>query len=257
MNETAKKDVLRETDAEAIRLAKTLIATARHGALAAMPGASDGHPNVSRVQLSTDGDGTPVILVSALSPHMAAVITNPRSSLLVGEPGKGDPLAHPRMTIMTLARRVERGQPEHDRIRRRHLARHPKAELYVDFGDFAFFRLEIVSASLNGGFGKAYALTADDLAMAGDIDGMATLEPGAVAHMNDDHAEAIALYAVKLAGADEARWRIATMDCEGMDLAASDRLVRVFYPEPLAMAADLRKLLKRMVDDARNEDFPS
>lgn len=251
MSETPEKKVLRETDDEAIALAKHLIGTARHGALAALPAQTGGFPNVSRVQLSTDFDGVPVMLVSALSPHMSAVMQNPECALLLGEPGKGDPLAHPRMTIYATAKRIERGTEDHGRIRRRHLARHPKAELYADFGDFAFFRLEPDSASLNGGFGKAYALTASDLEIAGDAAGIMAIEAGAVAHMNQDHRDAIALYAEKLAGADPGKWRLATMDSEGMDLALGDRLIRVAYPEPLKSAARLRTVLKEMADMAR------
>ncbi|MFX3680279.1 MAG: HugZ family protein [Hyphomicrobiales bacterium] len=250
MGEAEKKSVLRETDGEAIRLAKTLIATARHGALAVHP-SDDGFPGVSRVQLSTDFDGTPVILISALSPHLGALETVPESALLIGEPGKGDPLAHPRITLRTVGARVARGTDDHGRIRRRHLARHPKAALYADFGDFAFFRLNVHSASLNGGFGKAYELTAADLALAGDIEGTAALEQGAVVHMNADHAEAIALYAQKLARKRPGGWQLLTIDSEGMDLGDGDERARIFYPEPLQRAGDLRKVLKQMADAAR------
>ena len=254
MADQQPKTVIRQTDAQALALARRLIATARHGALAAMPVEADGFPNVSRVQASMDVDGAPVILISALSPHRAAIEADARCALLLGEAGKGDPLAHPRISLSTRAARVERGGGDHDRIRRRHLARHPKAALYADFGDFAFFRLEIAAASLNGGFGKAYEPTADDLALKGDVAGMAALEESAVAHMNDDHADAIALYAEKLAGAAAGNWRLATMDSEGMDLASGDQLVRLAYPAPLEAAADLRKVLKRMADSAREPE---
>ncbi|QBK31620.1 HugZ family protein [Roseitalea porphyridii] len=251
MNDTPEKKVIRDTDEEAIRLAKTLIATARHGALATLPADAGGFPAASRVQLSTDCDGTPVVLVSALSAHLGAMVDEPRTALLVGEPGKGDPLAHPRITLTTLAEPIGRGTDTHARIRRRHLARHPKAELYVDFGDFAFFRLTIRSASLNGGFGKAYNLTADDLAPSGDVEGVAALEHGAVAHMNADHAEAIALYAERLGRQKPGGWQLLTLDSEGMDLGDGDRRTRIFYPKPLADAAQLRTVLKQMADTAR------
>lgn len=251
MSENPSPSVIRDTDDEAIRLAKTLIATARHGALAVNPKDNDGFPSVSRVQLSTDFDGTPVVLVSALSAHMGAMADEPKTALLVGEPGKGDPLAHRRITLTTLAKRIERDTDAHARVRRRHLARHPKAELYVDFADFAFFWLVIGSASLNGGFGRAYRLTAADLALRGDVDGAAVREHGAVVHMNADHADAVALYAERLARQKPGAWRLLTLDSEGMDLGEGDRRARVFYPEPLALAADLPKMLKRMAADAR------
>ena len=164
------KQVIRETDDEAIRLARTLIATARYGALAVI-NRETGFPGASRVALATDIDGTPVILVSALSGHTRPMLDEPRTSLMVGEVGKGDPLAHPRITC-SRAPAGSTATPRKDSARRRrYLARNPKAALYADFGDFAFFRLDIERASLNGGFGKAYELTAADLAMQGDIAG--------------------------------------------------------------------------------------
>lgn len=244
------KHVIRETDAEAIRLARGLVAAARHGALAVIDAAT-GFPGASRVALATDVDGTPVILVSALSAHTRPMLDEPRTSLMVGEVGKGDPLAHPRITLYTRARRIDRDTAEGERVRRRYLARQPKAALYADFGDFAFFRLEIERASLNGGFGKAYELTAADLAMAGDVKGVAEIEEGAVAHMNADHGEAVELYARVLARAGDGAWRLATLDPEGMDLVGGDRVCRVWFPGPLESAADLRKILVDMAAQAR------
>jgi len=247
------KQVIRETDDEAIRQARSLIATARHGALAVIVPGDSGFPGASRVALATDHDGTPVILVSSLAWHTRAIVEEPRCSLLVGEVGKGDPLAHPRISLFLTAHPVERGSPDHDRIRRRYLARHPKASLYVDFGDFAFFRLAVSHASLNGGFGKAYELTAADLASKGDIAGIAEMEEGAVAHMNEDHEDAVALYARAFAKAGAGRWKLATLDAEGMDLVDGDRVCRVWFPAPLENAADLRPILVTMAKEAREQ----
>ncbi|MEO1747942.1 MAG: DUF2470 domain-containing protein [Pseudomonadota bacterium] len=207
----------------------------------------DGHPSVSRVQISTDTDGAIVLLTSSLSPHTQAMIDQSRVSLLIGDPGKGDPLAHPRVTVLANAAKVDRQTQTHVRLRHRHLARHPKAELYVDFGDFSFFRLTMIGASLNGGFGKAYALKEGDLSIQGDWEGLQTLEAGAVEHMNDDHADAIALYAAE----PSLKWKLATIDPEGMTLVAGDRTKRVWYPQPLERAAQLRKVLATMAKDAR------
>lgn len=241
---------IRDTDIEAIAQAKTLVATARHAALAAN-GKDGGHPSISRVQISTDMDGAPVILASSLSPHTEAMINRPDVSLLVGEPGKGDPLAHPRITLFCKATKIERQSDDHARLRRRHLARHPKAELYVDFGDFAFFKLAIKGASLNGGFGKAYELTADDLTVAGDIAGMAQMEESAIAHMNTDHSDAVSLYATVLAKQKSTAWKVAAIDPEAMILTAGDAVARVGFPTPLQDAGHLRLALKDLADIAR------
>jgi hypothetical protein len=246
------KKIVLETDAEAVRLARDLVATARHGALAVY-NHETGFPGASRVALATDMDGTPIILVSSLSGHTRPMLEDPRTSLLVGAMGKGDPLAHPRITLFTRARRIERDTDEGKRVRRRYLARQPKASLYADFGDFAFFRLEIQGSSMNGGFGKAYELTPGDLALKGDVDGVAAMEEGAIAHMNEDHREAVDLYARVIGRAEAGSWRIAALDSEGMDLVAGDKTCRVWYPAPLENASELRGMLAHMAAEAREE----
>ncbi|MGE0500210.1 MAG: HugZ family protein [Rhizobiaceae bacterium] len=247
----AKKDVLRETDAEAILLAKTLIRSARYGAIAVLePGA--GAPLASRVAVATDVDGAPLILVSSLSAHTAAMVGDPRCSLLLGEPGKGDPLAHPRISIACDARRLEPGGPDHARARRRYLNRQPKAKLYVDFPDFTFFRLEPSRASLNGGFGKAYALERRHLLTASAAnDGLSSGEQRAVDHMNEDHRDAIAVYARAYAGAPDGDWSMTGADADGIDIACGDDVRRIFFQEPLNDPAGLRVVLVDMAREGR------
>ena len=84
--------------------------------------------------------------------------TAPDVSILIGEPGRGDPLAHPRLTLAARADFVEKA-PHRDA----YLSAQPKAALYIDFADFHIIRLTPTGADLNGGFGKAYRLEPEDL----------------------------------------------------------------------------------------------
>jgi putative heme iron utilization protein len=246
-----KKDVIRETDAEAIRLAKTLLRTARFGALAVIEPAT-GAPMASRVGVATDLDGVPLILVSGLSAHTPALLADPRCSLLVGETGKGDPLAHARLTLACRARRIECDDPDHKRAERRYLNRNPKAALYAGLGDFCFFRLEPDRASLNGGFGKAYLLDRAEIIVEGPVtDALSASEQGALDHMNADHRDAVQAYARHYAKAAGEGWILAGFDAEGLDLLRGDVAKRVFFPEPLATAQDLRRVLVDMAHIAR------
>ena len=152
-----KPSVLQPVTPEVVAEARALVAAADHAALAVLePGT--GHPLASRVGLATFDDGTPIIVISRLAAHRAALETDPRCSLLVGEPGKGDPLAHPRLTLVCCAEPIEPGSPAAAEARERYIAKHPRAGIYVDLPDFRFFRLGIERASFNGGFGRAYAL---------------------------------------------------------------------------------------------------
>lgn len=157
-----KPSVIRDTDDEARDLARSLFRAAPFVALAVLD-PETGFPFVSRVLMGVDADGAGAILVSGLSAHTRALLADPRASVLAGEPAKGDPLAHPRITVQCRAEPVERDGEAHGRLRALFLARHPKSKLYIDFPDFRFFRLVPQSASLNGGFGRAYILTGQDL----------------------------------------------------------------------------------------------
>ncbi|NNU80912.1 pyridoxamine 5-phosphate oxidase [Halovulum dunhuangense] len=161
------RDPFRPADDEARALAARLLAVCDHAALGVIDAAT-GAPFVTRIAFCPADDGTPMTLVSDLAPHTAALHANPAASLLLAsDPGKGDPLTHPRLTLQVRARFVGRTEPGHPALRAQFLARRPKAGLYIDFGDFHLVRLAVHEAHLNGGFGKAYRLAPSDLGLAG------------------------------------------------------------------------------------------
>ena len=245
-----RKDPIRPTDETARSLGKELLRSARSGSLATL--GPDGHPAASLVSLASDSDGTPLILVSALSAHTGNLEADPRCSLLLSPGGKGDPLAHARITLKLRGHKVDRETPDGARIRRRFLARQPKAALYADFGDFSFFSLAIEGASLNGGFGRAYELApADLLSDAVAAQAIAEMEESAVAHMNADHADAIRHYATGLLGADDGAWRLTGLDPDGADLALGDRVLRLAFPAPIWSAGEVRAMLVELAAAAR------
>lgn len=232
---------------DAAGLAKHLLRTIRSGALATI--GPDGAPFATLVTVATDPDGSPLLLTSRLSGHTANMEREPRVSILLAQTGKGDPLAHPRLTVTGRAERS--GEP---RVRARFLARHPKAELYADFADFSFWRVEIAGGHLNGGFARAASLSAADLRT--DLLGAEALveaEAGALAHMNEDHREALELYAKGLAGAGPGAWRTTGLDPEGIDLMLGDRTARVAFAQRVNHPKELRLLLKNLADQARND----
>jgi len=246
---TEKKDTFRPADDEARGMARRLVSTARYGALAViLP--NSGEPFASRTAVAADIDRTPVILVSTLSTHSDGLDDGAAVSLLLGEPGRGDPLAHPRITLQCMPRQMARDDRRHAALRARFLRRHPKSALYVDFGDFAFFRLEPRAASLNAGFGKAYRLTPEDFLIASPaMMALSEKEEGAIIHMNEDHVDAVALYARVLARERTGKWKICGIDAAGFDLLSGDRLRRVEFDTPLqdadALAATMAAVARR------------
>ena len=233
-------------DFDGVGVAKDLLRTIRSGALATLD-RENGAPFASLVTVATDVDGSPLLLMSRLSGHTVNLEADPRASILLAQGGRGDPLAHPRLTVNG---RAERAVEE--RVRERFLSRHPKAQLYAGFGDFSFWRVAVTGGHLNGGFARAMTLTAQDLRVetAGAEDLLA-VEAGAVAHMNEDHRDALKLYATCLARAPDGDWRVTGIDPEGIDLLAGDLTARVSFPRRIEGAGALRMVLKAMADGAR------
>src|ERR1700733_8828543 len=114
-----------EFDAKSI--AKTLLRATRAGTLATID-RNTGHPFASLVNVATDADGSPLILVSRLSTHTANLEVDRRASLLLATAGKGDPLARPRLTLIGTFAHIARDDAQEPRVRRRFLSRHPKSE---------------------------------------------------------------------------------------------------------------------------------
>ena len=251
MPDRLPEDARAPADFDPIATGKALLRTVRAGTLATLD-RNTGHPFASLVTVATDVDGSPVILTSRLSTHTANLEADGRASVLLAETGKGDPLAHPRLTVLGAFAPLARESADDARVRRRFLARHPKAELYAGFGDFAFWRMAVAAAHLNGGFARAADLNAADVLtdLAG-ADELIAAEEGAVAHMNADHAEATQLYATKLCGETDGAWRISSLDPEGADLVAGDRTARLTFPQRVTSAGALRQVLVALAGKAR------
>jgi putative heme iron utilization protein len=228
-------------------LARALIRSADRAVLATRLGA-EGWPYASLVLLATDHDLTPLLLLSDLAEHTKALSSDPRLSLLIdGTAGHEDPLTGPRLTLLGHA------APEASHAQKqRYIARHPSAELYAGFADFRFYRVVVERAHLVAGFGRIHWLEAASVTYdAAQAAALADHEPEIVAHMNEDHAEALDLMAGQLAGAPGEGWRMTGIDPEGIDLRLGGRVARVAFETPIADAGQARAALIRLVTRAR------
>jgi putative heme iron utilization protein len=226
--------------------AKKLLREGRSGALATlMPGTGD--PYCSLVNVATAADGAPLMLLSTLALHTKNILADKRVSLMLDERKDGDPLEGARVMLMgTLA------ATDDPAARAAYLRRHPEAEMFASFGDFAFYRMEIARAHLVAGFGRIVDLAAPDiLTDVSDAKALLEAQDDAVAHMNADHAEACRLYATKLLGAPDGDWRCAGVDPEGIELQQGRMALRLFFPQRVTAPGPLRAVLKQFAEQAR------
>jgi putative heme iron utilization protein len=235
-----------QSDFDPRRAAKQLLREGRSGALATlMP--SSGDPYCSLVNVATAADGAPLLLISQLAVHTTNILADARVSLMLDERKEGDPLEGAR--VMLMGRAAATDDPA---ARRRYLARHPEAEMFAGFRDFAFYQIELTAVHLVAGFGRIVDLKpAEVLTDTSDAGALVEAEPDIVAHMNADHADTCRLYATKLLQAPEGNWRCVGCDPEGMELQRDRTALRLFFPQRIISPGALRQSLKDMAEKAR------
>jgi heme iron utilization protein len=230
------------------KLARSLLRRSRQGALATLRVGS-GDPYCSLVNLASHPDGSPILLISGLAVHTRDILADSRVSLMLDERAAGDPLEGARIM---LSGRAEQAGADKEILQRRYLGAHPSAEAFVSFRDFSFFRIRPTGIHLVAGFGRIVDLKPEqfltDLTGADDL---LAAEEGAVAHMNEDHRDAMGLYATRLLGASEGDWRCTGCDPEGLDMQDGQTALRLDFPERVTNGTALRKMLVRLVSEAR------
>jgi putative heme iron utilization protein len=227
--------------------ARALMRRALKGCLASIDTRND-YPYVSLITLATDAAGAPTFLVSKLARHTANLASDDRASILVDETSAlADPLQGARVTLYGRAAPA----PE-ERIRRRFLDRHPEASFYADFPDFGFWRLKVEGAHYIGGFGRIFDLESSDLLLPLEgAEGLLEAEAGIVEHMNEDHRDALELYATALGDAGPGPWRMSGIDPEGFDIVLEGQARRIRFAQPVATPAEARTELVRLAAEAR------
>jgi putative heme iron utilization protein len=236
-------------DFNASRLTRSLLRRSRQGALATLM-AGSGDPYCSLVNVASHADGSPILLISRLALHTRNILADFRVSLMLDERAAGDPLEGAR--IMLAGRAEEATGEAAGTLRRRYLNAHPSAEAFVDFKDFSFFRIVPSAAHLVAGFGRIIDLQpVQFLTEIDDASELLEAEQGAVEHMNEDHREAMNLYATKLLGAESADWACTGCDPDGMDMQAGAVVLRLDFPERVTSGMALRKMLVRLAGEAR------
>jgi putative heme iron utilization protein len=247
MNPAVDGDTARQARALMRSLDRATLGTALPGHLA-HPGGQGVQPwpYASLVLLALDHDLAPILLVSRLAEHTKAIASDARVSLLFdGTAGLAQPLTGPRLTVLGRAERSD--MPHH---RQRFLARHPDAAMYADFGDFGFYRIAVLRAHFVAGFGRICWLEAADL-VESVSPALIEREADIVQHMNDDHADAVQLYATRLLGRAGEGWRMTGLDGGGCDLRLAGEVARLEFPSPVHDADSARTMLVSLVRQAR------
>lgn len=233
--------------AEAATRIRDLLRRAVTAALAVrLPGT--GEPYAALVLVAGDHRGRALLFISALAEHTKALEAEPTGCLLIdGTAGEAARLAGARAGI--IGRFAKIADPL---LKERFVRRHPEAEIYRDFADFALWRQEPSRAHLVAGFGRIQWVEGGRC-LADDPTGgaLAAQEAAILAHMNADHRDAVGLYATALLGQPAGDWRLTGIDPEGLDLADRSHRARLAFDRPLGEVTEVRPRLVELVQQAR------
>jgi heme iron utilization protein len=231
--------------------ARTLVHLASVGALSTHSVKQPGFPFGSVMPYALDDRGRPIFLVSSMAMHTQNLNADPRASLLITQQGaENDPLGAGRVTLIGETRNAP---PEE--TRERYLARHENARYWVDFEDFAFYRMEVADVYFVGGFGVMGWVAADGYSAA-SADPLAESARRIIEHMNADHEPALITLTQTHAGLEASSAQMTAVDRLGFHVRAKTsegmKGARIGFPEEVRSAADARRVLVEMVRRAES-----
>jgi putative heme iron utilization protein len=230
---------------------RTLLATERVGTLATHSVHNPGFPFASVMPYALTSDASPLFLISSMAIHTQNLVGDPRASLLVMQSGSdADPLGSPRATLIGNVTRVD----STDVIRAAYLERHPSSKYWIDFSDFAFFRLDVEHVYFVGGFGVMGWVTTPEY-RAAQPDPLAPFAAGILEHMNADHADALRAITRHFAGLDAEEATMVSCDRLGFVVRARTKDgmkgARIQFVEEVRTREDARRVLVAMTREAR------
>ncbi|MFQ3622552.1 MAG: pyridoxamine 5'-phosphate oxidase family protein [Acetobacteraceae bacterium] len=237
------------------RTARQLIRTAREATLATVT--ASGQPFASLVTPAAAPDLSALLWLSMLSGHTRHLMNDPRCSLLFLGPARGaNPQRRPRLTVTGLAARVDGAEAAS--LKARWLARHPYARRYADFNDFSLWRITIEEGLFVGGFAMARrvpgALLRPDPAA---VTAIAEAEADIIAHVNEEHAEALDAIALGVLRRRGGGWRLAAVDVDGCDLVRGRARARLDFAGPVSDADGVRRALILAATEGRRRLAPA
>ena len=235
--------------------AHTLLYLGRMGSLSTLSRKQPGFPFGSVMPYGLDDHGRPIFLISTMAMHTQNLQADPRASLLVTQQdSEGEPLGASRVTLLGNVLPVPK--PELAEARKLYLERHANSKYWVDFEDFAFYRMDVIDVYYVGGFGVMGWVSASDYGRS-QPDPLADSMAGIIQHMNADHKDALVLLALKFAHIDSTEAAMTAVDRLGFHVrlktAEGMRGARITFLREVNNQGETRKVLVEMVQLARSQ----
>ncbi len=236
--------------------AKTLVHAGGISSLSTLSKKHDGYPFGSLMPYGISEVGEPIFLISSMAMHTRNLNQNPNSTLLILQRSKdGDSLGAGRVSLMGRAIKVVDEQRE--TVAEKYLERNPEAKNWMGFGDFSFYKLELIDIYFVGGFGVMGWVSADEY-LAAKPDPLAPLAEGIISHMNQDHGDALVAIATQHSNLEVQSAAMTSVDRLGFNMkfqiADGYKGIRIPFPESVDDPDDIRSVFVKLTQQARKVD---
>ena len=202
-----------------------------------------------------DYDLSPILLLSDLSEHTKNIREKKSASLMLCEERRlykffpkfdnkfssyEDPMSRPRVTLIGKLKKTR--DPNH---KKRFISRHPASNLYANFADMNFYKMDIKSAHLIGGFAQVKWFTSEEI-LCKNFSNFKESEENIISHMNSCHKASIKMYINHLMKSEipttqrNGDWNITGIDPDGFDLRKKKITARFFFEKEIFNAEKLR-----------------
>lgn len=227
------------------RAARRMLRTHRYGVLSTLSEKFDGHPFASIMHYLVDHDGSLLILISTLAEHTKNIRHDARVSLLTHDHSDLNIQSQGRVTVVGTAQPVE----DSLRIAVRYLRYFPEAESYLAMRDFSFYRILPRTLRYIGGFGKIHWVSAASYLV--PVYPLIGQEDDVIAHMNADHRDTLRRYCEHFHQCVALDVEMLGIDCDGFDIRADGRHLRIDFEEMVLDAQQARHALVEMAQRTR------
>lgn len=199
---------------------RALVEAQRHGVLCTAHTGLGGWPFGSVVPYVLDSHGDPLVFLSDIAEHTRNVRRDGRASLFVADPAAAArPQAGARVTLL-----VRAAQPPTDELAAAeacYFAAFPGAVAMREAHGFHVYRLEVDQVRWIAGFGSMGWI--DRAHWSGEPDPLAPHAASIVAHMNEDHGDAIGELVAFFGGVAAGRAHLTAVDRGGFTATADGR----------------------------------
>jgi putative heme iron utilization protein len=226
---------------------RALLQKERNAVLCTISKKIEGWPFGSISPYTATDRGEPIILISEIAEHTRNLRADARVSLIVQDSNAiKDPQAGARATLIGYA------------ASRRYLELFPNSASFFAAHDFTLFQIRVSKVRFIGGFGEIYWLDRHEIISAdtnSNIDPIASHAEMICDHMNEDHADALLMYAAAFAETQAESSRMISVDSRGFDMIAlaggAHKHLRMDFQSPVTTTEEVRAVMVDMVRRAR------